>query len=305
MKNFPFAYLTKEGVYGFVKHRLMSAASVIVLIVSMVLVSSSTIVFFNIDKMLSQMEAQNVIMAFLEDDLSEPAQKELGKKLTSMENVQTCRFVSREEAWQKQVESLGDDASILLEGIDESPLPDAYKITLKNMNTFRATVDEVSGLPGVLSVRENSELASQLTQVRRIVSAVAVGAFILFSVISLGVTATTLSLAVSGRRREIGIMKSVGATDSFIRLPFIVQGVLYGILASFISLGIMYGVYQAFINVFSGAATSLNGTFLPFNVFVVPMLALFLAYGILVGVCGSWISMRKYLKKGSGLYGDN
>lgn len=298
-------YLLYEGFRGFWKQRLMSVASIVVLTVSMVLVGGSTIACFNVDKALSTMEAKNIVMVFLQDELSDEAQKELGDKFSSMANVQSCDFVSREEAWKQQVNSLGDDASILLEGIDESPLPDAYKIALKDMNAFQQTVEEIRGVPGVLNVRENSEMASELVQIRKSVLIVAFGAFILFSLISLGVTVATLSLAISSKSLEISIMKSAGATNTFIRIPMMIQGVLYGVIAAGMSLLIMHGLYHAVATTFEGFTSSLNGTLIPFETYALPMFAVFLAYGVLEGMCGSLVSMQKYLKKGSGIYGDN
>lgn len=305
MKRGSVTYLLYEGLRGFWKQRLMSAATIVVLIVSMVLVGSSAMVFFNVDKMLSSMEAQNIVMVFLQDELSEESQKELGSKFSAMTNVQSCTFVSREEAWKQQVNSLGEDASVLLEGIDESPLPNAYKLALKDMNMFNATVEELKNISGVLSVRENSEIASELVQIRKSVSVVSFGAFVLFSLISLGVTAATLSLAMSGKSAEISIMKSVGATNKFIRIPFMVQGVLYGVAAACLSLLIMNGIYHGTESTFEGIAASLTNAVIPFKTYAFPMFAVFLAYGVLEGVCGSLVSMQKYLKKGSGIYGDS
>lgn len=305
MKRFSAAYLLKEGVRSFWKQRVMSTASIMVLIVSMVLVSSLVLVFFNVDSTLSLMEEQNVIMAFLDDELDETAKTEAGEKIASIKNVKQCDFVSREEAWKQQIESFGDDASVLLEGITESPLPDAYKIVLEDMSIFKTTIEEIKAVSGVMSVRENSQLASQLTRIRSIVSTISIGAFILFSLISICVTTTTLSLVMSGCKLEISMMKSFGATNAFIRTPFIVQGALYGVVSAAVSFGLMYGIYSLLLNVVGTVSFSLNSSILPFKNFAIPMILLFLAYGVLVGVCGSWISMRKYLNRGSGIYGDD
>lgn len=305
MKHFRFNYLLGAGVRNLWTQRLMSVATIVVLVIGMVLVSSSSVVFLNIDKTLSHMEAQNVIMVFIEDELPEEEQVKLGEQFSAMENVSKCEFVSGEAAWEDQVASLGDDASVILEGIEESPLPNSYRIVLDDMSLFQNTVEEIKGINGVLSVRENSEVASKLTQVRRIFSIVSVCVFVLFSIISLSVTVTTLSLAINNRRLEISIQKSVGATNAFIVTPFIIQGALYGVISAILSLLIMYGAYNAVLNMFTSISVSLNGTLLPFKTFAVPMFVLFLTGGVSVGIIGSLIPMHKYLKKGSGIYGED
>lgn len=305
MKRFRFSYLLGAGVRNLLTQRLMSAATVIVLVIGMVIVGSSSMVLLNVDKMLSRIEAQNVIMVFVKDELPEEEQVKLGEQLSAMENVSKCEFISSEAAWEEQVASLGDDATVILEGIEESPLPDSYKIVLDDMSLFQNTVEEIKGMSGVLSVREDSEIAGKLTQIRKIFSIVSVSVFVLFSIISLSVTVTTLSLAINNCRLEISIQKSVGATNAFIRTPFIIQGALYGIIAAVLSLLIMYGAYKAVLNMFTSISATLNGTLLPFKTFAVPMFVLFLAGGVLVGIFGSLIPMHKYLKKGSGIYGEN
>lgn len=305
MKRFRFGYLLRAGIKNLWTQRLMSVATTIVLVIGMLLVSGSSIVLLNVDKMLSRMEAQNVVMVFMEDSLSEEEQAKLGEQLSVMDNVSECEFVSGETAWEEQIASLGDDAAVIVEGIDESPLPNSYKIVLKDMSLFRDTVEQIKGVNGVLSVRENSEIAGKLTQIRRVFSIVSVCVFVLFVAISLSVTATTLSLAISNRRLEISIQKSVGATNAFIATPFVVQGALYGIISASLSMLIMYGVYSAVSNMFKNISTTLNGTLIPFKTFAVPMFALFLVGGVVVGIFGSLIPMHKYLKKGSGIYGEN
>ena len=296
MKGSSIKYLTREGFRNLWVNRLMTLASVTVLLACLVIIGVGSMMYFNLNSLLDKVEEQNVIMVFAQQDADDLAVSELGIQLQNLENVAESEFIPKEDAFQKQIESLGAD-NVIFEGIKENPLPDAYKVTLKDLSLFSTTVDSIKALDTVDQVRENSDLASRLLSVRKAISAVSFGLFVLLFLVALFIISNTIRITMFSRKLEISIMKAVGATPSFIRLPFFVEGVLIGILSGVLSFGILWGVYELIVHFFENAITALGFQFIPFTAHAVAILLLFLGIGIFTGAFGSMVSMNKYLKE--------
>ena len=191
---------------------------------------------------------------------------------------------------------MGGDSAVF-EGFTECPLPDEYKVTLKDLTQFSATVAQIKTLTGVSSVRENSDLASKLLSIRRAVTIVSIGLVAMLFLVALFIIANTIRITMFSRKLEINIMKAVGATNWFIRWPFLVEGVLIGIIASVLSLGVLWGLYELAAVSFSDLLLSLGFSFVPFTRYALQILGVFLGIGIFTGGFGSMISMNKYLKE--------
>ena len=164
-KRGSFAYLTKEGFRSLWSNRLMSVASIAVLMSCMIIIGCASMIFININGILGHIEQQNVMMVFLEDTVGQEEADQLGVEIKALPNVKGCVFISKASAWDKQMESLGEDAA-LLEGLGENPLPDAYKVTVDDLSRFDETVARLKNLPGVRSIQENSELAGKVMEMR-------------------------------------------------------------------------------------------------------------------------------------------
>lgn len=165
------------------------------------------------------MQSQNVVMVYVADDASEDETTQIGTSLKGISNVESCEFVPKEVAFQEQIQSMGGDAA-LFEGFDEIPLPDAYKVTVKDLSQFENTVSQIKQINKVDSVRENSDLASKLLSLRHAVSIVSVGLVIMLFLVALFIISNTIRITMFSRKLEISIMKAVGATNWFIRWPF-------------------------------------------------------------------------------------
>lgn len=296
MKGSSLKYLTREGFRNIWVNRLMTLASVTVLLACLVIIGVGAMAFFNIDALLDKVEAQNVVMVYVEMDSDDLTTSGVGVELQKMENIESCEFIPKEDAFRAQIESMGGDSAVF-EGFTECPLPDAYKVTLKDLTQFSATVAQIKTLTGVSSVRENSDLASKLLSIRRAVTIVSIGLVAMLFLVALFIIANTIRITMFSRKLEINIMKAVGATNWFIRWPFLVEGVLIGIIASILSLGVLWGLYELAAVSFSDLLLSLGFSFVPFTRYALQILGVFLGIGIFTGGFGSMISMNKYLKE--------
>ncbi len=303
MKNSgSFAYLTKEGFRSLWSNRLMSIASIAVLMSCMIIIGCASMLFININGILGHIEDQNVVMVYLEDTASDERAEQIGGEIRALSNIKDCVFISKESAWDKQMESLGDDAA-LLEGLGENPLPDAYKVTVDDLSRFEETVESLKKLPGVISLQENSELAGKVMEMRQSVTAIAGIIIGMLLLVSLFIVSNTVRLTIFSRRLEISIMKDVGATDSFIRWPFMVEGMAIGVLSGLLSLGAVWGLYALAIKAFGSFLASFSMSAAPFAAYAGWILLGFIVLGLLTGVVGCAISMKRYLKDGGGSLG--
>lgn len=296
MKGSSLKYLTHEGFRNIWVNRLMTLASVTVLLACLVIIGVGAMAFFNIDVLLDKVEAQNVVMVYVEMESDDLATSSVGVELQKMDNVENCEFVPKEDAFREQIESMGGDSAVF-DGFTECPLPDAYKVTLKDLSQFSVTVDQIKAMPNVSSVRENGDLASKLLSIRRAVTIVSIGLVAMLFLVALFIIANTIRITMFSRKLEINIMKAVGATNWFIRWPFLVEGVLIGVIASALSLGVLWGLYELAVVSFSDLLGSLGFGLVPFSQYALQIFGVFLGIGVFTGGVGSMISMNKYLKE--------
>ena len=220
MKGSSLKYLTREGFRSIWINKLMSLASVAVLMACLVIIGLGAMIFFNINSLLDSVENQNVIMVFAENDATDEEVSIIGNKIKAMNNVEDCIFVPKEDAFNKELEKMGDDAA-LLDGLEENPLPDGYKVIVKDLTQFDKTVNELKTVKGVQRVRENGDVADKLVSIRKAVTIVSLGLVILLFIVSLFIISNTIRITMFSRKLEISIMKAVGATDAFVRIPFV------------------------------------------------------------------------------------
>lgn len=301
--SFNIGYLTKEGVRNVWSNRLMSLASVAVLTSCLVLIGCAFMLFVNINAMLENVEDQNVIMVYLNDDITDEQINKAGQDIRMIPSVESADFISKEISYEQQLESLGEDA-ILLEGLEENPLPDAYKVTLSDLSQYDSVLTMLSSVDNTLSVRGNSDLASQVRQIRTGVTYISIGIIIMLLAVSLFIIANTVRVTMYNRRLEISIMKAVGATNWFIRWPFIIEGVVIGIFSGIISLALVYGMYTLTMSSLGSIFTLFGSTAITFGAYAIQMLLTFIAIGVLAGVFGSIFSMGRYLKEQGSVVND-
>lgn len=295
MKISSLKYLTREGFRNVWVNRLMSLASVGVLVSCLVLMGCATMMSLNINVVLKKIEDQNVVMVFIKDGLTTDQIQEVKTDIMDAGNIDSCTFIAKDKAWKEQLSEMGPTAAEFFKGYSaDNPLPDSFKVTLKDMKQFKTTVGKLKVINNVDTVRENSNLADKLTRIRKTVTAASLAIIVMLFIVSLFIIANTIKLTMYSRRLEISIMKSVGATNGFVRYPFVVEGMALGIIAGFLSLLLVYLIYIGVIGQFTSVLPMEKAV--KFSSVLFPMLVGFLVIGISTGVGGSLISIGKYLK---------
>ena len=304
MKGTSLKYLTHEGFRNVWVNRLMSLASVTVLMACLIIMGAGIMIYFNINNVVDKVQSQNVVMVYVADDASEDETTQIGTSLKGISNVESCEFVPKEVAFQEQIQSMGGDAA-LFEGFDEIPLPDAYKVTVKDLSQFENTVSQIKQINKVDSVRENSDLASKLLSLRHAVSIVSVGLVIMLFLVALFIISNTIRITMFSRKLEISIMKAVGATNWFIRWPFMIEGMILGTISGIVSLGVLWGLYAVAEKVFAQTPSLIGFSLVPFSEYWWQILLVFVAIGLFTGGFGSLVSMAKYLKEQGSVVSDD
>ncbi len=304
MKGTSLKYLTHEGFRNVWVNRLMSLASVTVLMACLIIMGAGIMIYFNINNVVDKVQSQNVVMVYVADDASEDETTQIGTSLKGISNVESCEFVPKEVAFQEQIQSMGGDAA-LFEGFDEIPLPDAYKVTVKDLSQFENTVSQIKQINKVDSVRENSDLASKLLSLRHAVSIVSVGLVVMLFLVALFIISNTIRITMFSRKLEISIMKAVGATNWFIRWPFMIEGMILGTISGIVSLGVLWGLYAVAEKVFAQTLSLISFSLVPFSEYWWQILLVFVAIGLFTGGFGSLVSMAKYLKEQGSVVSDD
>ena len=298
MKFHVIRYLIKEGCRNAWMNRLMALAAVGVLICCLLLTGFAYLLFVNVDQMFQNAYEQNVMAVYLDSDQDAADVRRIGERLRGMDNVASLSFLSKEDFLAQYGEALQTETMESFQG-ENNPLPDTYIVSMKDLALFQQTLEAISAIDGVEEVSYDANTAATLTKVRQVVLVVGGSIIVVLLVVSLFIIVNTIKLTVYNRRLEIYIMKSVGATDGFIRFPFVVEGILLGLIAGGVGYGLEALLYRVLYQNFTFDNPLLS--LVPFSQEWFPLLLGFLVGGTLVGVCGSAISMGKYLKQEGGL----
>jgi len=287
-------YLIHEGFKNVWKNWMMSAASIGVLVLCLLLTGASALLSINISNTLNAIESQNVVKVYLKNEVDSERAAQIGESIKSLDNVTSCEFYSKEQAVEKFKDTLGKAFESMKEN---NPLPDSYKVTLTDIAKYNETVEQIKAIDGVDTIVNRSELFEKLTKFDRFVSLAGMIIVLILALVSLFIISNTIRLTMYNRRFEISIMKSVGATDWFVRIPFMVEGVIIGIIAAIISSVTLKFFYDFIIQVIKKNLSFFNT---PFSDVSIPLFLSFLLAGILFGLIGGLISISKYLKKEGG-----
>lgn len=288
-----FCYLLKQGVKNIFTHGFMSFASITIIIACLLIMGSFSLLTLNIDAMIDEMQNQNNVLAYIDESLSESEARAMESKILAVDNVATAEFVTREEAMEN-FESDYDEN--LFENIDPTVFRHRFVITLDDLSLMKETQAALRNVKGVASVTAHVDYAEKFISFRNIVSIVSLILIVILIIVSLFIMTNTIKLATFGRREEIAIMKMVGATNAFIRLPFVIEGLVLGAVGGGIAYLLQWGLYSVLTDkIMSGMASGIIDV-LPFSAVALPVLIVFLAVGILVGVFGGLNAIRNYLK---------
>lgn len=293
MKISSIGYLLKEGLKNIWANRMMSLASVGVLVSCLVLTGAAVMVSLNVRTVVNKVGDSNVTTVYLDNNISKDNTDKVGNQIKDMKNVTDVSFFPKEEAIKDYKDVLGDKVFAEMEG-DGNPLPDAYKVTVKDLSKYDETVGEISKIQGVQKVSSQTDVADKLTSLNRMVQLLSIAVVLALVIISLFIISNTIRMTMYSRRFEISIMKSVGATNLFVRIPFLIEGMLIGALSGLLSFfGLMLGydlIIEALQHIVPFKA-------IDFSTLTAPFLCAFILAGLLVGMLSGIISIGKYLKK--------
>ena len=303
-KRGSLSYLTKEGFRNVWVNRMMSLASVAVLMACLVMMGSAFMVLVNVDGVMKEIASENVVMVYLDMDTTADEVKQVEMEILGTPNVSRCKFTSKETAFNEAISDLDTDATYF-DGV-ENPLPDLFEVSLEDVSKFDATVAALKRIEKIDVVRDNKEIADVLVEIRSTISYISIGVISVLLIISLFIISNTIRITMFNRRLEINIMKSVGATNWFIRWPFIVEGMLLGFISAVVSLGAVWGIYELLKSTISSLFGMMSNAFeiANFMSYALYILAAFVIIGILSGGVGSFISIQKYLKERGGVVYD-
>ena len=293
MKLNNIGYLLKEGFRGIFLHGFMSFAAICVTIACLLIVGSFSILAYNLDVMVEDLNQTSEIMVYIDTELSDAEARSVGTKINALDNILQATFVSREEALQNFVNDHNNNAAF--NGVQAQDLRHRFVVTLENNTLMEQTDSQLQQIPGVAKTNAAYELAEGFTTIQNVLHIATVALMAMLLVISLLIISNTVKLAMYDRKDEIAIMKMVGATNSFIRLPFVVEGFTLGMIAAILAFGLEWLLYDALVERMAAVDALRLFTFVPFLELLIPMVATFGAAGLFVGIVGSWTSIRKFL----------
>lgn len=289
-------YLFKEGIKGLWKNRTMSIASICVLISCLLMTGIAGLLSINLSSTMNGIEGRNTVTVFLDNGLPALTAVQVGEEIRALDNVSECTFVPKEDGLKNVIGNMDSehDSDLMAAISDDNPLPDAYTISLSDLGRYKETIAALAAIEGVDKTDDISELVGKLNDLDRLVKYVSLAILLVLGLVSLFIISNTLKVTIFSRRMEINIMKSVGATNGFVRIPFIVEGVLIGMFSGLISASVLYFGYDKAVEVVYGIVKFLD------IIDIRPYaLSLYLAYvlmGMLFGIMGGVISIRRYLK---------
>ena len=297
MRYSVFSYLIKEGFKSTFKQKKMTSASIIIMCATMFIFGLFFVIGENVNSVITQIESQQGIQIFIKDDATDADIETLGNKIRAINGVNRVTFVSKEDALNSMKTTLGDES--LFEGWDEeNPFPASYFVTLTDLSLNDEVQSQINKLDNVDQIESENTTINRLQSLANGIQITTVIILVLLIIISIFIISYTIKLTVHARRREISIMKYVGATNSFIRGPFIVEGIIIGVISAIITLVILGLAYNAVMGKIGDSILIQEMGFglLSFSEMFYLVLTVYLVLGVGIGVLGSSISMRKYLK---------
>ena len=286
-------YLLKEGIRGIFLHGFMSFAAVCVTVACLLIVGSFSILAYNLDLMVEDLNQTSEILVYVDSSLSDAEARSIGTRINMMDNVFKSTFISREEALEDFIaDHEGDPA---FSGVQAEDLRHRFVVSLEDNTMMRETDAQLRVIPGVADTSAAYELAEGFTTIQEVLHMVSAAVIAVLLIVSLLIISNTVKLAMYDRKNEIAIMKMVGATNGFIRLPFVVEGFTLGMVGAVLAFCLEWVMYDAMIEKITAVDSLQLFALVPFQELLLPMVAVFAAAGMFVGFVGSWSSIRRFL----------
>lgn len=294
MKINNIGYLLKEGIVGIFSHGFMSFAAVCVTVACLLIIGSFSILVYNVNIMVEDLNRTNQVMVYIDSDLSDAEARSVGTHINQIKNVLQSDFVTREEALQNFIADHENEGEAFT-GVVAGDLRHRYVVTLMDNALIEDTVNRIRQIPGVAKVNAELELAEGFLTLQRVLQIASVGIISVLLVVSLLIISNTVKISMYDRKDEIAIMKMVGATNGFIRLPFVVEGFSLGAMGAVLAFGLEWWLYDALLARVKEIDSFGLFNLVPFEELLVPMMITFGSAALFVGIVGSWTSIRKFL----------
>lgn len=293
MKFSGFGYLIKEGIKNIWSNRMMSLASVGVLISCLLLTGAAGLLSLNVTNAVDSIGGNNVTRVFLEQEITDLEAVYIEDELAKLQNVTETAFISKDDAIKEYQESLREDIFEQLLG-EGNPLPNAIDVTMADLALYDQTISQIMEVDGVESTRDTREVAEKLTSLNDLVTMLSFIIVVALILISVFIISNTIRMTMYSRRFEISIMKSVGATDTFVRIPFVVEGMTIGLISGTLTSVLLFLLYDI---IMKAVQNIVEFDFVPYLQVGWWVTLSFILAGVLIGALGSVVSIGRYLKK--------
>ncbi len=294
MKINRFGYLIKEGIKSIFTHGFVSFASITIIVACLIIMGSFSLLAVNVDSVITDLEQDNQILAFVDETLSDEQAQDIQLRIEALPNVREVQFVTRETAMENFVAQYDDES--MFSDVDANVLRHRYVVYLHDIALMESTAGEIEAISGIAWVNAHLEISRGFIMVRNVVTAISLVLIVILFVVSVFIMANTIKLATFGRKEEIAIMKMVGASNFFIRCPFVVEGLILGLVGSAVAFFVQWGIYSFICEkVMSGIVGNFVSV-MPFSMLLWPLATVFAVVGLIVGAFGSSIAIRNYLK---------
>lgn len=287
-----FTYYLREGVHGVGVHRFMSFAAVCIIVACMLIMGIFVMLLVNVNAMLDRYEQDSEILVYIDENYTTAEARSVGSKINRVDNILRADFVTREQALESFKAKYAD--SNTFDGIEADTFRDRYQVYLEDLSRLQETENALRAIDGVAEVTAHQELADGFATIRAIlawVSGIVIGILV---IVSLFIISNTIKMALLSRREEIGIMRMVGATNWFIRWPFVIEGMVLGLVAGGLAFLAEWGLYTELYNV-AGTVSLSSFHLLSFDVLRWWVLGVYCGAGALFGIGGSVTSIRKFM----------
>jgi cell division transport system permease protein len=289
-----FGFFIREGISNMFSHGFMSFAAVGITVACLVIMGTFSLVAYNANENLKSLQRENAILAFVDEELSDEDARALQGSLAKLPNVADCTFVSRQEARDRYVEQYDEDD--LYSDLDPSIFRHRYVLHLYNLDQMSQTVEEIRKVDGIVKIRADEDISNGFLTVRNIAGVISIALIAVLLIVSIFIISNTIKLTTFDRKDEIAIMKMVGATDGFVRWPFVYEGLLLGLVSAGVAFGFQWVLYRAIMQDIEKSDTLQLLHIVPFEQIWMPVALAFGAVGILVGIGGSLTAIRKFLR---------
>ena len=289
-----FSFFIREGTGNMFSHGFMSFAAIGITVACLLIMGTFSLVAYNANENLKDLQRENAVLAFVDENLSDEEARALQKQLERLPNVADCTFVSREEARDTYVEQYDEDD--LYSDLDPEIFRHRYVLHLKELDQMKTTVQAVEEVEGIVKIRADEDISNGFLTVRNIAGVISITLIAILLIVSVFIISNTIKLTTFDRKDEIAIMKMVGATDGFIRWPFVYEGLLLGLISAVVAFVLQWVLYRAIAQGIESSDTLQLLRIVPLEQIYLPVAVAFGVVGILVGVGGSLTAIRKFLR---------